>query len=89
MSICLNLLQLSVQPRRVHRRVAQARLFNEPALATYLHSGPSRLAAHRVDLFKLEDDQTKAKFSVVVFDCFELLNVSRAVSAVYKCSEDL
>jgi hypothetical protein len=45
-------------------------------------------AAYRVDLFKLEDDQTKAKFSVVVFDCFELLNVSRAVSALYNYSED-
>jgi hypothetical protein len=31
-----------------------------------------------MDLFKLEDDQTKAKFSVVVFEfgCCELLNVS-------------
>jgi hypothetical protein len=36
-----------------------------------------------MDLFKLEDDQTKAKFSVVVFECCELLNVSRAVAALH------
>jgi hypothetical protein len=36
-----------------------------------------------MDLFKLEDEQTKAKFSVVVFECCELLDVSRAVSALH------
>ncbi len=35
----------------------------------------------RMDLFKLEDDQTKAKFSVVLFEfgCCELFNVCEGV----------
>ncbi len=33
-------------------------------------------AVPRMDLFKLEDDQDKAKFSNVAFECCELFDVS-------------
>ena len=36
----------------------------------------------RMDLFKLEDDQTKSKFSGVVFECCELMDVSCGLHAV-------